>query len=64
MFGFLGKIKKGLDLYAKVKVAIDEGKDVIDAIKVMEEKYSDLDDDAKEAWREVREFIYAIKQVI
>ena len=60
MFGFLGKIKKGLDLYAKVKVAIDEGKDVIDAIKVMEEKFSDLDDDDYliDAWygrREVNE---------
>jgi len=64
MFGFIGKIKKGLDLYAKVKIAIDEGRDVVEAVKVMEEKYKDLDDDAKAAWRELREFIYAIKAIV
>lgn len=64
MFGIFGKIKKGLDLYSKVKVAVDEGKDVIDAVQVMEEKYKDLDDDAKAAWREIKEFILAIKAIV
>lgn len=64
MFGFIGKLKWAFGKGIAIRDVIKEGKDVVDAVRVMEEKYKDLDDDAKVAWKEVREFIYAIQKVV
>jgi hypothetical protein len=64
MFGILGKLKKGFTLYNAVKNVIDEGKDVVSAAAKIQSKYDELDDDLKEAWDEVSEFVEAIKKVV
>ena len=64
MFGILGKIKWVMSKGVAIRDVVKEGKDVVDAVRVMEEKYKDLDDDAKAAWKEVREFVYAIQKVV
>jgi hypothetical protein len=64
MFGILGKLKKGFTLYNAVKNVIDEGKDVVSAAAKIQSKYDELDDDLKEAWDEVSEFVDAIRKVI
>jgi hypothetical protein len=64
MFGILGKLKKGFTLYNAVKNVIDEGKDVVVAVAKIRSKYDQLDDDLKEAFDEVVEFVDAIKKVV
>jgi|TARA_R110000787_G_scaffold246106_1_gene351878 hypothetical protein len=63
MFGFLSKIGKAYSLVGKIKTAIDEGKDVAEAITTMRNKYADLDDDAKAAWDEVDEFLDSVRAI-
>ena len=44
--------------------AYDEGKDVVVAVAKIRSKYDQLDDDLKEAFDEVVEFVDAIKKVV
>jgi arginyl-tRNA synthetase len=62
-FGFLKKLHSGYQVVGRIRKAIDEGRDVKAAIEKIESKYEDLDDDLKEAWREVKEFTDAVSDI-
>ena len=64
VLGIFGKLKKGLSIYNNVQNAYDEGKDVVVAVAKIRSKYDQLDDDLKEAFDEVVEFVDTIKKVI
>ena len=47
----------------KIKRAYKEGKDVVAAAGVIRAKYDDLPDDVKLAWKEVEEFVDALRDI-
>jgi len=64
MIPVIGTAWAGIKLVRRLKKAYKEGKDVMVAYRTMEEKYEDLDDDVKAAWKELKEFIDAVKAIV
>jgi len=61
MFGWLKTVRWGLGKVGKIAHVIEEGKDVYEAVDLIQSKYKDLDDDVAAAWVQVKEFIDAVK---
>jgi len=61
---FIGAAWNGIKIVQRIEKAAKEGQDVLAAYRMMEAKYSEMDDDVKAAWREVREFIDACRDIL
>ena len=59
MIGFITKIPSAFSTVNRVKRLIREGRDIPTAYRKMQDKYGELPEDAKDAWRELSEFIDA-----
>lgn len=64
MFGWIGKIKSGFQLVGKLRRLVDEGRDLEQVYQTFEQRYGDLDEDLKYAWKELREFLDALRAVV
>jgi hypothetical protein len=66
MIGFaaISKVFTAIKIVGRIQRAVKEGKDVADAAARIEAKYGELPDDVQDAWRELREFIEAVKDIV
>ena len=64
MLGIVASVFKGVKVVSNVRKAIKEGKDVLVAVDKLRTKYEDLDDDTKAAWKEVEEFVLALRGIV